>query len=78
MSPDTERQHTDSQRGVDYKFEPEQLSTRKPREHITHNTHHRQYENVDFGVAEEPKQILPQNRPTLREEEGGTEVPVCE
>src|SRR5699024_10540264 len=70
VGPDAKGEHSDGEGGVDDELIPEQLSAGEFRDDETQQPHRWQGENIDFWMAEEPKQVLPEDRPTGRKERG--------
>ena len=62
MRPDDERQEAEDEQRVDHQaVAPERLA-RVVGDHLGDDAHRRQDQHVDLGVAEEPEQVLPQQR----------------
>ena len=75
VGPHAEREHADRERRVDDELVAEELPTAELRDDEAQQSHWRERDNIDFRMAEEPKQMLPEDR-AATDEESGSEVPV--
>ena len=66
MSPDEEAKESDGEDGEDHRAIAEDRFSGKRRENVRSQTHARQDGYIDFRVAEEPEQMLPQDRRAAR------------
>ncbi len=62
VRPHDEAQNAGGPGGVQNRPVSEQFLARKHREDFRHDSHRRQQHDVHFRVAEEPEQVLPQQR----------------
>ena len=62
VAPDQEAEEADAQDGVHHRFVAEDRLAREGGEQVRSHAHARQNRDVDFGVAEEPEEVLPQQR----------------
>lgn len=77
MRPDAEREHTDRQRRVDDELEAKELWSRELRDDVAEDAERWQHDEIHFGVAPEPKEVLIEDRPAVFDrEEGRTDVPI--
>ena len=75
VGPHAEREHADRERRVDDELVAEEFSPTKFRDDEAQQPHRWERQNVDLGVAEEPEEVLPEDR-AAADEEGRPEVPV--
>src|SRR5690606_23057143 len=78
MRPDHEADHADGDHGVGHAEIAEDRLLREGRRHMAYDAEARQDHDVDFRVAEEPEQMLVENRVAaeLRREEGRAEIAI--
>lgn len=78
MRPDTETEDAERERRVeDDELETEELASREFGDDEAYQSHRGQHESVHFGMAEEPEDVLIQQRsPSLNGKEGRPEVPI--
>ena len=90
MSPDHEAEESDGHDGVNHRFVAEDWFAREHGEQLRAHPHGRQDRDVNLRMAEEPEEVLPQERRTAsvtrelavdgdqRHEEAGAEVAIHE
>ena len=77
VRPDGHRQHRDAEGRGDQADVAEDRLAAEDRQDLRHDAEERQGDDVDLRVAEEPEQVLPQDRAAVRRvEHVGTEDPV--
>ena len=62
MRPDDERQETDEQHRIHQRFVAPERLARVVGDDFADDAHRRQNQNINFRMAEEPEQMLPQQR----------------
>ena len=69
MAPDDPRKKGDGDHGEGHGPVPEDRLAREHRQDVGGHAHGGKHQNVDFRMAEEPEQVLPQERHAARGQE---------